>query len=296
MPKRKSARPIITPIRTVHDYCRELGAKPVHPHVGIVHYDELGKGRHILARFEIYGFFMRNDKNESLVYGAGAYRYRPGSIISVSPGQVGGMADNGETFSMKGYALLVDKFFWNRHFRGIAHRFKFLDYARNEAIQTSKAEQGTIAECMEKIRGELAQRDSDEIIAAYIRLLLAYFDRASRHMEESPNEQQGILVRFDKALANHYQQTPDTLPTVGSVARELCLSAGYLGELVKEASGIRAVDYIARFVVNKGIEFLMSGKNVSETAEALGFKYVQHFCRTFHNVEGTSPKQFIKKM
>lgn len=44
----------------------------------------------------------------------------------------------------------------------------------------------------------------------------------------------------------------------------------------------------------KANSLLKSGHNVSETAEALGFEYPQHFSRMFKKEFGKAPNQIIR--
>ena len=76
-------------------------------------------------------------------------------------------------------------------------------------------------------------------------------------------------------------------------ADKLYLSPNYFGDLVKKETGNTAQEYIQ----NKLIEVAKykvhdSDKSISEIAYELGFKYPQHFTRTFKQHVGSTPKEY----
>ena len=82
-------------VRNVHDYNEFVGAEDLHSHVSVIHYDELPPIRHCRALWGVYGLFLLDDDSERLGYGSGTYDYSVGSIVCVSPSQIGGVADDG---------------------------------------------------------------------------------------------------------------------------------------------------------------------------------------------------------
>ena len=55
----------------VNDYANDIGAPVYHPHVNVIHYDEMGPIRHTLNRFGVYGIFMQDNFPDNLSYGVG---------------------------------------------------------------------------------------------------------------------------------------------------------------------------------------------------------------------------------
>lgn len=98
--------PKILNAKTVHDYNAYVGHADQHPLVSVIDYAALPPIRHSRTRFSVYALFLRDDCLEDLTYGCSKYDYREGTLICVSPGQIGGVEDNGEVFRIEGWALL----------------------------------------------------------------------------------------------------------------------------------------------------------------------------------------------
>jgi AraC-like DNA-binding protein len=76
---------------------------------------------------------------------------------------------------------------------------------------------------------------------------------------------------------------------------ELCMNAGVSPSrfipLFKNSSGTSPHIYYNSFLVFKARRLLhIEGSSTKETAHALGFRNVSHFCNLFHNVTGATPK------
>ncbi|MBR1808146.1 MAG: AraC family transcriptional regulator [Paludibacteraceae bacterium] len=134
------------------------------------------------------------------------------------------------------------------------------------------------------------------IIASWLSLLLESCLRFySRQFKMQSTGEHGLLHRLEDLLNAYYtqgKQLQDGLPTVRYCASKLCLSPGYFGDLMREATGMTAINYIHRFVILRANEQLRSGKSISETAYALGFQNPAHFSRTYKKIAGISPSAF----
>ena len=93
-------------VKTVHDYNEFVGVEDTHPYVNVIHYDEIPPIHHSRTLWAVYGLFLLDDTSEQLDYGSGKYDYHAGSIVCVSPSQIGGMPHDGSTFQRRGWALL----------------------------------------------------------------------------------------------------------------------------------------------------------------------------------------------
>ena len=99
-------------INEANDYARDIGAPVWHPHVSVIHYDELGAIRHTLNRYNVYGLFLQSEFPENLTYGIGRYHDAGGSLLALSPGQIGGKHDDGTRRQYNGgfYCLIPTSF------------------------------------------------------------------------------------------------------------------------------------------------------------------------------------------
>ena len=138
-------------INEANDYAQDIGAPVLHPHVSVIHYDEVGEIRHTMNRFNCYGIFLQQEFPEGLAYGIGTYHERPragasaemgnGSLIALSPGQIGGKLDDGTRRQYHGWVLLFDHVF----IQGTAierklDSYQFFSYLANEALILTQEE------------------------------------------------------------------------------------------------------------------------------------------------------------
>ena len=295
----------ILKVSNVGDYIRYVGEQEQHPLVGIIDYAALSPVRHSLNNYGVYGVFMHEHLSVDLTYGCGKYDYRNGgTVICVAPGQIGGKEDNGERIDLDGWALLFHPdFLHGTSLEKEIRSFSFFDYNVNEALHTSSEEFEILASFMRRIKQELeGNRDGmqDAIIVDYISLLLNYCKRFyERQFLTRKIANADTLQRFHAVLEAYYaQENPfqSGLPTVAYCADQLCMSAGYLGDLVRRHTGDTAINYIHRFILQKAKSLLSAGKTITEVAYDLGFAYPQHLSRLFKKKEGLSPSEYVNRI
>ena len=295
----------ILKVSNVGDYIRYVGEQEQHPLVGIIDYAALSPVRHSLNNYGVYGVFMHEHLSVDLTYGCGKYDYRNGgTVICVAPGQIGGKEDNGERIDLDGWALLFHPdFLHGTSLEKEIRHFSFFDYNVNEALHTSSEEFEILASFMRRIKQELeGNRDGmqDAIIVDYISLLLNYCKRFyERQFLTRKIANADTLQRFYAVLEAYYtQENPfqSGLPTVAYCADQLCMSAGYLGDLVRRHTGDTAINYIHRFILQKAKSLLSAGKTITEVAYDLGFAYPQHLSRLFKKKGGLSPSEYVNRI
>lgn len=300
----KEAMSKVLNVKSVNDYARYVGAEVLHPLVAVVHYDELERCRHSLNHYQVYGIILMQESTYTLSYGQGHYRFSSGSLMCVAPGQTGGVTDNGEIIHIKGWMLL----FAPELLQGtdLARRmgdYHFFSYYENESLHATAAQVETIENCMSMLRQELRHGSDSErlrrVVVAYLQLILEYcasfYECQFKDFSQSQND---LLKRFDSLLHGFYDkglQHTMGLPSVRYCARELCLSPGYFGDLVRQNTGETAIAFIHRHVMGLASHLLLSGQSVTQTAYSLGFDYPQHFTRMFKKHFGLTPTQYVSR-
>ena len=290
-------------INEANDYARDIGAPTWHPHVSVVHYDEVGEIRHTLNRYNVYGLFLQREFPENLTYGIGRYHETSGSLLALSPGQIGGRRDDGTRRQYSGWVLLFDaQFIQGSEIERRLADYHFFSYNTNEALFLTEEEKDVLAGLMANLYKEIQADDSqyngqDDIIRDYILLILDYCRRFyARQFKEMTTGSSDILVRFQQVLIDYFEQgkqRTEGLPSVKYCASELCLSAGYFGDIVREALGESPKDYIRGFIMMRAKNLLLSGIRVTQVSEQLGFEYPNHFTRFFKQMTGKTPSRFF---
>lgn len=288
-------------IKNVEDYTTYVGSPLQHPLVSVICFDELGEVRHSLNNWDIYGFFLHDEEEVAITKGIAKYHYTKNSLICVSPGNVGGKADDGTTIHLTGWALLFHPtLLAGTHLDKAINGYGIYAYQSNEALALDPYERNIMASIMRSIRYELENFKGKQtlvIVVSYIGLLLNYCQQAFNRLHNThPNKQTNDrLSQLYYILSNYYKeekQHEQGLPSVSYCAEQMCITPNYLGDIIKQATGSTAIAYIQRFIIAKAKNMLINGLSVSETAYALGFDYPHHLSRMFKKVAGVSPTDY----
>jgi AraC-like DNA-binding protein len=285
---------------TISQYNTFNRNETLHPLVSVV---DLSKAEPRKLRRMSYGFyvvFLKEAKCGDLRYGCSTYDYEEGTLVFLSPWQVIG-SDGDEYYQPKGYALafhpdLIHGSLLGRHMND----YTFFSYAVNEALHLSERERQTVLDCFSKISQELERgvdKHSKRILLSNIELFLNYCVRYyDRQFITREKVAKGILGQFESLLNDFFGSgRPQTegLPSVAWCANKLNLSPNYFGDLVKKETGKSANEYIHLKLIDLAKEKMLDhDKSVSEVAYELGFKYPQHFTRTFKQHVGMTPLQY----
>ena len=286
---------------TISDYNAFNNNETLHPLVSVVHMKKALPRKASSMYFGFYTVFLKEVKCGDLRYGKNTYDYQEGTLVFIAPGQVAGINSNGETYQPKGYALVFhpDLIYGTSLGKQIKD-YSFFGYQSNEALHVSERERKIVLDCFSKIEYELEHaidKHSKNLIVSNIELFLNYCIRFyDRQFITRDNVHKGILERFENLLNEFFQSDKPQmvgLPSVAYCARELHLSAGYFGDLVKRETGKTAQEYIQLKVVDVAKEKIFDhSKSVSQIAFELGFKYPQHFTRYFKKIVGQSPNDY----
>lgn len=290
-------------INNANDYAKDIGAPIFHPHVSVIHYDEMGKIRHSLCRFNVYGIFVQHNFPSNLTYGVGKYVADEDALLAYAPGQVGGKADDGTTDQYYGWVLLFDpEFIYGSDFERKLSNYHFFSYNTNEALRLTEEEMNVVSRIMNDIRNELksGQSRADTIVQDYILLLADFCNRFyDRQFQYLVGDSSDILARFQKVLLQYYEQGrqyKEGVPNVKYCAEQLFMSANYFGDVVRKALGESPIRYIRSFMIERSKMLLASGKTIAETAYDIGFEYPQHLTRIFKKEIGMTPSRFLEEL
>lgn len=292
----------ILKVNKTSDYSRYHGLTDRHPLITVIDFSEISPIRHSLNKYGVYGVFVQEDNDLDLMYGCGKYDYKDGSLICVSPGQIGGKEENGERVSIGGWAMLFhpDLIRGTQLEKDITN-YSFFDYSVNEALHMNEKEREFVVSIFKRIKSEIENPHDDlqnDILVSYISLLLKYCQRFyNRQFLTRKLSNNDILSKFDSFLKEYFTENRHTssgLPTVSICAEHLCMSVNYFSDLIKKMTGESAGRHIRQFIIRQIKNELASGLTVAEAAYKLGFEYPAHLSRMFRKETGISPTQYIQ--
>ena len=109
----------------------------------------------------------------------------------------------------------------------------------------------------------------------------------------------GIVRKGDKSkyvqeamdyISAHYND-PDI--SVGTVAKSLNISEGYLSHTFKKETDYTLLNYLTRYRIHKAMELLKDCRvKVYEVAEQVGYRDIAYFSATFKKYAGISPSEY----
>ena len=288
-------------IDTIGQYNALNNNETLHPLVNVVDLSKADERQNRRSNYGFYAVFLKEIKCGDLHYGCNYYDYEEGTLVFVGPGQVIGVENNGELYQPKGYALVfhADLLRGTSLGRHIAD-YNFFSYEVHEALHLSESERKIIYDCYDKIRNELHRgidKHSKILIVSNIELLLNYCVRFyDRQFITREHVNKGILQRFEELLNDYFISNKPKdigLPSVNYCADQLNLSPNYFGDLIKKETGKSAQEYIQSKTMDVAKEKIFdTTKTVSEIAYELGFKYPQHFTRSFKQHTGITPNDY----
>ncbi len=102
-----------------------------------------------------------------------------------------------------------------------------------------------------------------------------------------------LFERFHEAISNHYRESRE----VKFYANLFCLTPKYFSTVIKQTTGVSALEWINRYVIVESKWMLLHDRHLSiqQIAHQLGFKEQAAFCRLFKQYEGITPKEFRQK-
>lgn len=291
-------------VNKTSDYSGYHGITDRHPLITVIDFSEISPIRHSLNRYSVYGVFVQEDNDLDLTYGCGKYDYKDGSLICVSPGQIGGKEDNGERSSIGGWALLFHPdLIHGTPLEKEIRNYSFFDYSVNEALHMNEKEREIVVSILKRIKSEVDNPRDDvqnDILVSYLSLLLKYCQRFyNRQFLTRKLSNNDILSKFDNFLKGYFAdnlQTSKGLPTVSVCAEHLCMSVNYFSDLIKKMTGESAGRHIRQFIIRQIKNELASGLTVAEAAYKLGFEYPAHLSRMFKKETGMTPTEYIRSL
>lgn len=277
--------------------------KPDHPLVSIINFERLSyQHSDVWKHFtnDFYCITIKKGSNGTFKYGQRDYDFSEGMMTFTRPGQVFSVTNTNDN-PVSGY-MLVFKADLIRPYplgKNIGN-YGFFSYAIAEALHLSDKEETIISSLLQQMQQELQlniDHYSQDVIVSHLELLLTYANRFyNRQFITRKAVNNDLIDKLEQILDNYFESALNKgVPGVQFIASQLNLSPNYLSDLLKNATGQTAQQYIQHYVIEKAKEMLSTSRmTVSEIAYELGFEYSQSFNKLFKKVTSQTPLQYRK--
>jgi AraC family transcriptional regulator, transcriptional activator of pobA len=290
-------------ISEFHDFCNL--SKPEHPLISLIDYSKVAYPTDSSVLKWIQNFYsvgLKRNVNAKFNYGQQQYDFDSGVLTFVSPLQFLKIEINKDVVvEPTGWLLLIHPdFLWNTPLAKKIKSFDFFHYAVNEALFLSDKEEKVIVEILLKIEKEYQSnidKFSQELIIAQLELLLIYSERFyQRQFITRKKSNHELLERFEKVIAHYFESDKlleNGIPTVTTIAKQMNISANYLGSLLRIHTQQNTQQHIHNKLIDYAKERLSTTNlSISEIAYELGFEHQQSFSKLFKLKTSLSPLQF----
>ena len=164
----------------------------------------------------------------------------------------------------------------------------------------SEREKRILGELAYQIEEEYSQnidKHTQKLIVSNIEPMLNYCTRFyERQFIIRQNHNLDLMEKVDAILRDYFESEKafeSGLLTVKYVTQPMCMSSNYLSDMVKNATGRNAQQYIQDHVIQRIKNALLStNMQVSQIAYGLGFEYPQHLSKLFKAKTGLTPVQY----
>lgn len=277
--------------------------KPANPLVSVVKLDDIHpesvEGIDSIV-YNFYTLFLKRNFDGKVKYGQQYYDFDNGTMSFYAPKQKVSLIDY-QPAKMEGWMLIVHPDFL--HGYPLAKKIKdygFFDYATNEALHLSEAEDEMISGLMQNLQREISagiDNYTQDVVIAHIDLLLNYCNRFyNRQFVTRKKVSNDLLLKFESMLTDYFTANKtgiSGLPSVQYFAEQLFVSANYLNDMLKNLTGQTTQQHIQNYLIEEAKELLTTTSlSVNEIAYQLGFEYPQSFNKLFKNKTQQTPLKF----
>lgn len=230
------------------------------------------------------------------------YKVRQNSLLVVMPNDLLRMPDT-DLSRIDAYIMMISRaFLVDINIDLNALNIRSLIEKRSPMINLSDVEAQKLGQVFDLL--DLTALDADQTVfsrnvarslcaSVFYQLLQFNFRRISQASDDvSQSNRRSMYVHdFMRLVHLNYMRHR----TVSYYAGKLFISPKYLTQLVKEATGRTATEWINEFVIIEAKNLLRySGKNVQQVAYALNFNNQSLFGKYFKHLTGMSPTEYQK--
>jgi AraC-like DNA-binding protein len=288
-------------LESIEAYCNWCGFDALHPLVTVVDMRDFSRNYPSeRVNLNLYSVWLTKGGGFSMGYGLKQYKYTDGSLICVGPGQVIQVNTQDRKEDVSVGLVFHHDLLLGTHLGKKLSRYAFFSYSSSEALHTSPGEMVQCEALVDRIHEVLKHNGPKtdkawlcDLIECLLDICLKCYDRQVVVHEPGNSD---ILSDFERALTQWYESgsvARKGFPSVAGIADTLNLSPNYLGEQIKQETGVNVRDYIkSRIILLSKQALLATDLPISSIANMFGFTYPQHFTRLFKNMTGMSPAEY----
>ena len=216
-----------------------------------------------------------------------SYTLKAPSMAIFFPGQVIESIEASDDF--QGFGMVTSEAFTDSLNLPVSFQER-LSYKSNHFYSLNQEGLEAFSNCYKMVESIMKQEEHpyrEEIIR---HLFSAYYYGLGYYVH---NAQQEICEKFISLVAEHFKEHRE----IGFYADRLCITNKYLSALLKQETGMTALEWIERYVVLYAKSCLSStSMTVQEISDELDFPSQSVFGKYFKRVEGVSPKAYRQSL
>lgn len=272
---------------------RAFNAETLHPLVSLIDMSAPCDGSHI--KTDCYAVMFRHSTDNDGKYGHRYYDYSDGTLLFITPHKEIDLSTNDGTLLIFHPNLISCTPLGMR-----LKEYSFFRYRTDEALHVSCCEAKVVSRCLEDISNELewgVDEYSKTIISNIIDLLLVYCRRFyNRQFITRHNVNVDTIAALDGIINSYFESgtaAEKGLPTAGTAAQQLGMSAAYLNDMMKNETGKTVSEYVQLRRMAMAKQMIMAGdRSVGEIACLLGFATEKLFTTLFKKITGCTPDEY----
>lgn len=225
-----------------------------------------------------------------------SYTLKAPSMAIFFPGQVIESIEASDDF--QGFGMVTSEAFTDSLNLPVSFQER-LSYKSNHFYSLNQEGLEAFSNCYKMVESIMKQEEHpyrEEIIrhlfSAYY-YGLGYYVHNAQQQKSAMTGQQEICEKFISLVAEHFKEHRE----IGFYADRLCITNKYLSALLKQETGMTALEWIEKYVVLYAKSCLSStSMTVQEISDELDFPSQSVFGKYFKRVEGVSPKAYRQSL
>lgn len=225
-----------------------------------------------------------------------SYTLKAPSMAIFFPGQVIESIEASDDF--QGFGMVTSEAFTDSLNLPVSFQER-LSYKSNHFYSLNQEGLEAFSNCYKMVESIMKQEEHpyrEEIIrhlfSAYY-YGLGYYVHNAQQQKSAMTGQQEICEKFISLVAEHFKEHRE----IGFYADRLCITNKYLSALLKQETGMTALEWIEKYVVLYAKSCLSStSMTVQEISNELDFPSQSVFGKYFKRVEGMSPKAYRQSL